>query len=257
MQQQSTLTIVFAYIAAAYIGACVLYLIGSPLAGRPWASYLRTLPREALYVRSASAGRRTVVFGVSALLMTVVLWMWKPFGAVCGEDGAPRLSSLMTRSKLPIAVIRTSRGDIEVELYSDLAPRHVENFLKHCKSGYYKGTIFHRIIKDFMIQGGDPNGDGTGGATADGQPLALEVSSDLKHLRGVLSMARSADPDSAGSQFFICHKDSPFLDGNYSAFGMVIKGLDVVDSIANAKTDSKDRPEDPITIFDVSVKGSA
>ena len=127
-------------------------------------------------------------------------------------------------------------GVIEIELYPEIAPITVENFLKLCKSGFYNGTFFHRVIRGFVIQGGDPTGTGMGGPgwNIKGVFASNGVKNDLKHKRGVLSMARAGHPDSAGSQFFIMHDDAPHLDGDYAGFGMVKSGMDVVDSIVSA-----------------------
>lgn len=135
-------------------------------------------------------------------------------------------------------------GKIKLELYPDKAPITVENFTKLVKDGFYDGLIFHRVIKDFMIQGGDPHGTGMGGAKdkIKGEFLMNGVPNDLRHERGVISMARAQNPNSASSQFFIVHKDSFFLDGQYAAFGRVVEGMDTVDEIANVKTDFSDRP---------------
>ena len=143
-----------------------------------------------------------------------------------------------------VATIKTSMGDIKVVLFPDAAPKAVENFTTHAENGYYDGVIFHRVIPDFMIQGGDPNGNGTGGSSQriKGEFSANGVQNDLKHTRGVLSMARSSAMDSASSQFFIMHADSEHLDGDYAAFGRVIEGMDVVDAIAAVETDANDRP---------------
>ena len=135
-------------------------------------------------------------------------------------------------------------GKIKLELYPDKAPITVENFTKLVKDGFYDGLIFHRVIKDFMIQGGAPQGTGMGGAKdkIKGEFLMNGVPNDLRHERGVISMARAQNPNSASSQFFIVHKDSFFLDGQYAAFGRVVEGMDTVDEIANVKTDFSDRP---------------
>lgn len=135
-------------------------------------------------------------------------------------------------------------GKIKLELYPDKAPITVENFTKLVKDGFYDGLIFHRVIKDFMIQGGDPQGTGMGGAKdkIKGEFLMNGIPNDLRHERGVISMARAQNPNSASSQFFIVHKDSFFLDGQYAAFGRVVEGMDTVDEIANVKTDFSDRP---------------
>ena len=135
--------------------------------------------------------------------------------------------------------------EIKIELYPDVAPATVENFVNLVKDGFYDGLIFHRVIPGFMIQGGCPQGTGMGGPghTIKGEFAANGVKNDLKHTRGVLSMARSGNPNSAGSQFFIMHADAPHLDGQYAAFGKVIEGMDVVDEIASVPTDYSDRPK--------------
>ena len=135
--------------------------------------------------------------------------------------------------------------EIKIELYPDVAPATVENFVNLVRDGFYDGLIFHRVIPGFMIQGGCPQGTGMGGPghTIKGEFAANGVKNDLKHTRGVLSMARSGNPNSAGSQFFIMHADAPHLDGQYAAFGKVIEGMDVVDEIAAVPTDYSDRPK--------------
>ncbi len=148
-------------------------------------------------------------------------------------------------SKNPIVTIKMSTGDImKIELYPDIAPKTVENFVSLVSKGFYDGLIFHRVINGFMIQGGDPEGTGMGGPgySIPGEFAQNGFENNLKHTEGVISMARSMDPNSAGSQFFIMHKTSPHLDGSYAAFGKVIEGLDVVDKIATVKTDWSDRP---------------
>ena len=133
---------------------------------------------------------------------------------------------------------------IRAELYPEVAPNTVKNFISLAGKGYYDGLIFHRVIKGFMIQGGCPNGNGMGGPgySIKGEFSQNGFQNDLKHTAGVLSMARSMMPNSAGSQFFIMHKDAPHLDGAYAAFGMVIDGMDVVNKIAETRTDYSDRP---------------
>ena len=133
---------------------------------------------------------------------------------------------------------------IKIELYPDVAPITVANFEKLVNEGFYDGLIFHRVISGFMIQGGDPQGTGMGGSSEKikGEFLANGVPNNLKHTRGVISMARSQNPDSASSQFFIMHKDAPHLDGQYAAFGRVVGGMETVDEIAETKTDFRDRP---------------
>lgn len=133
---------------------------------------------------------------------------------------------------------------IELELYEEIAPKTVENFAKLAEQGFYDNLIFHRVINGFMIQGGCPKGTGTGGPgyTIKGEFSKNGFNNPLKHTRGVISMARAMDPNSAGSQFFIMHKDSPHLDGSYAAFGKVISGIEVVDKIAECETDFRDKP---------------
>lgn len=144
----------------------------------------------------------------------------------------------------PIVTLTTNQGVIKLELYPEIAPNTVNNFIDLIGKGFYNGIIFHRVIEGFMIQGGDPLGRGTGGPgySIKGEFAANGFKNGLKHERGVISMARSMMPDSAGSQFFIMHKTSPHLDGQYAAFGKVIEGIDVVDKIAQTPTDYSDRP---------------
>ena len=145
----------------------------------------------------------------------------------------------------PIVTITMENGDvIKAELYPEIAPNTVNNFISLIKKGYYDGLIFHRVIYGFMIQGGCPNGNGMGGPGYDikGEFSSNGFKNDLKHTEGVLSMARSMMPDSAGSQFFIMHKNSPHLDGQYAAFGKITEGMDVVNKIAECDVDYSDRP---------------
>ena len=145
----------------------------------------------------------------------------------------------------PIVTLTMDDGSvIKLELYPETAPITVENFVSLIKKGFYDGLIFHRVINGFMIQGGDPQGTGMGGPGYEikGEFASNGVKNDLKHERGVISMARAMNPDSAGSQFFIMHQDAPYLDGQYAAFGKVIEGIDVVDKIATVKTNYSDRP---------------
>ena len=143
-----------------------------------------------------------------------------------------------------VTITMKDGGVMSGELYPDIAPITVENFKKLADEKFYDGLTFHRIIKGFMIQGGDPEGTGMGGPgyTIKGEFASNGVQNDLKHTRGVLSMARTMDPDSAGSQFFIMHQDAPHLDGEYAAFGKVIEGMDVVDAIAGVRTNYSDKP---------------
>lgn len=147
--------------------------------------------------------------------------------------------------KNPVVTITMENGDImKVELYPEIAPNTVNNFLSLAGKGFYDGLIFHRVISGFMIQGGDPEGSGMGGPGYEirGEFRQNGFQNELKHLRGVLSMARAMDPDSAGSQFFIMHADAPYLDGQYAAFGKLIEGEETLDRIAGVKTDHSDRP---------------
>ena len=155
-----------------------------------------------------------------------------------------------------MVVIEMENGrQIKLELYPDKAPVTVENFLKLVKDGFYDGLIFHRVIKDFMIQGGDPQGTGMGGPGwhIKGEFLQNGVVNPIKHTRGVISMARAMDPNSAGSQFFIMHQDAPHLDGGYAAFGHVVSGMDVVDEIAAVPTDWNDKPRTPVVMEKVEI----
>jgi peptidyl-prolyl cis-trans isomerase B (cyclophilin B) len=157
----------------------------------------------------------------------------------------------------PIVTIQMKDGGVmKAELYPDIAPESVKNFVDLASKGFYNGLIFHRVIPGFMIQGGDPQGTGMGGPgyTIKGEFAANGFRNDLKHTRGVLSMARAMDPNSAGSQFFIMHEDSPHLDGQYAAFGKVIEGIEVVDKIASVKTDYNDRPLEPQQIEFMTVQ---
>ena len=143
-----------------------------------------------------------------------------------------------------IRIIMENGKEMEAELYPDVAPRTVANFVELIKEKFFDGIIFHRVIRGFMIQGGDPTGTGMGGSkkTIPGEFLANGFVNELKHERGVLSMARTNDPNSASSQFFIMHEDAPHLDGHYAAFGKITKGIEVVDEIASVRTDFRDKP---------------
>lgn len=157
----------------------------------------------------------------------------------------------------PIVTIEMNNGHIiKVELYPEVAPNTVNNFISLVNRGFYNGLIFHRVIEGFMIQGGCPLGVGTGGPgySIKGEFSGNRFDNPLKHTRGVISMARSMMPNSAGSQFFIMHQNAPHLDGQYAAFGKVIEGMDVVDEIATSKTDERDRPLVPQMMKQVSVE---
>ena len=157
----------------------------------------------------------------------------------------------------PIVRITMDSGKvIRLELYPETAPITVENFLDLIKKGFYNGLTFHRIISGFMIQGGDPDGNGMGGPgySIKGEFKSNGVDNPLKHEKGVISMARSMDPNSAGSQFFIMHEAAPHLDGQYAAFGKVIEGLDVVDEIASVETGFQDAPVEKVIMEKVEVE---
>lgn len=163
----------------------------------------------------------------------------------------------LTSPDAEVAVLDTSLGKITIEFFSSAAPKHVANFKQLARSGFYNGTQFHRVIPGFMIQGGDPNSkdtdfsdDGTGKS---GQLLKAEFSS-IPHKRGIVSMARGGDPDSASCQFFIVHKDSPHLDNQYSVFGRVVSGLDTLDKIAGVKTGARDHPVAPVILKKVTIE---
>ena len=160
-------------------------------------------------------------------------------------------------SKNPIVTITMENGDtIRAELYPDVAPNTVNNFISLIRKGFYDGTVFHRVIKGFMLQGGDPEGTGTGGPgySIRGEFTSNGFQNDLLHTPGVLSMARTMIPDSAGSQFFIMHDNAPHLDGDYAAFGMVTEGMEIVNAIAETPTDFQDRPRTPQVMKTVTVE---
>lgn len=145
----------------------------------------------------------------------------------------------------PIVTIEMENGDVmKAELYPEIAPNTVNNFISLVNKGFYDGVIFHRVIRGFMIQGGDPQGTGVGGSgySIKGEFSYNGFANDLKHTKGVLSMARTMEPNSAGSQFFIMHETSPHLDGQYAAFGKVVEGEDIIDKIAAVATDYMDKP---------------
>ena len=157
----------------------------------------------------------------------------------------------------PIVTFEMENGDVmKAELYPEIAPNTVNNFISLVKKGFYDGLIFHRVISGFMIQGGDPKGIGVGGPGygIKGEFLQNGFKNELRHSRGVLSMARSGNPNSAGSQFFIMHEDSPHLDGGYAAFGKLIEGIEVVDKICSVRTDWNDKPRIPQVMKKVTVE---
>jgi peptidyl-prolyl cis-trans isomerase B (cyclophilin B) len=164
---------------------------------------------------------------------------------------------MSTANAKEVVTIKTTEGEMVVELWPEVAPKTVENFKTLAKKGYYDGTCFHRVIKDFMIQGGDPltkdlSQEGRWGTGGPGYQIKAEFN-DRHHDRGVLSMARSSDPDSAGSQFFICHGNARFLDRQYTAFGKVIKGDDVLEKIATTPTRKPDRPNKRMGIESIKI----
>ena len=157
----------------------------------------------------------------------------------------------------PIVTFEMENGDVmKAELYPEIAPNTVNNFISLVKKGFYDGLIFHRVISGFMIQGGDPKGIGIGGPGygIKGEFLQNGFKNELKHSRGVLSLARAGNPDSAGSQFFIMHEDSPHLDGGYAAFGKLIEGIEVVDKICSVRVDWNDKPRIPQVMKKVTVE---
>jgi peptidyl-prolyl cis-trans isomerase B (cyclophilin B) len=180
---------------------------------------------------------RTVRVAVAIYMMLGGAWCLGTVVLAAGETGS---------GKAPKAVIKTKFGDMEIAFFPEKAPNHVQNFIKLAKSGYYNGTIFHRVIPGFMIQGGDPNTKDpkkpeTYGMGGPSEKLKAEFN-DTPHRRGIVSMARSNDPNSAGSQFFIVVKDSNFLDRQYTAFGEVVKGMEVADKIVNLPRNARDLP---------------
>ncbi len=189
----------------------------------------------------------TLVLGGSLLL---------GMGTLFAADKAP--AGKVEGAKGPKATIKTKFGDMDVVLFPEKAPKHVENFIALAKSGFYNGTIFHRVIPGFMIQGGDPNTKDlnkpeTYGQGGPSQKLKAEFN-DIPHRRGILSMARTNDPNSAGSQFFIVVKDSNFLDGQYTVFGEVVKGMEVADKIVSLPKNSHDLPNERAEITVVVVE---
>lgn len=213
---------------------------------------------------------RTRLFAIWAFLGLALLVLMAGCGSKPGASGgaatspspassAEDSSSAGQPSKStshPIVTFEMQNGGIiKAELYPEVAPNTVNNFISLINKGFYDGLIFHRVIPGFMIQGGDPEGTGTGGPgySIKGEFLANGFTNDLKHTRGVLSMARANDPDSAGSQFFIMTDAAESLDGSYAAFGKVTEGMDVVDAIAALERDSNDRPKEPPVIKKVTV----
>jgi peptidyl-prolyl cis-trans isomerase B (cyclophilin B) len=197
---------------------------------------------------------------MKAINLIYVLGLFASVLATAAED-AKTNSAAAAPAPAPaakeVAVIKTSEGTMVVEFFPDVAPGHVKNFMDLAGKGFYDGTCFHRVIKGFMIQGGDPNtknedAKNTWGQGGPGYTIKAEFNSK-HHTRGVLSMARTSDPNSAGSQFFICHGDATFLDGQYTVFGQLIKGDDVLDKIANTPTEPPDRPIKRVNIDSIKI----
>ncbi|AJY76684.1 peptidylprolyl isomerase [Paenibacillus beijingensis] len=193
---------------------------------------------------SGFKSRRAVIFLLFAAILAITAGCGNKPSNVTGSGSSG--GSADSDVKHPVVTIEMDSGKtIRLELYPEVAPNTVNNFISLVNKGFYNGTVFHRVIPGFMIQGGDPEGTGAGGP---GYSIAGEFSgngfkNDLKHTRGVLSMARSQHPNSAGSQFFIMVADAPHLDGQYAAFGKVTEGMEVVDEIVNLPRDSQDKPE--------------
>ena len=187
-----------------------------------------------------------------AIFLLALLFIVTLFSAGCKEG------SVLTEEEVlkgnPVVEMTTSMGVMKIELYSDVAPKHAWNFVKLTQDGFYNGLIFHRIIKNFMIQGGDPDGTGMGGP---GYTVPAEFS-DKKHINGTLAAARKGGPanpkkESSGSQFYICHGSPSHLDGEYTIYGQVIEGLEVVDKIATTKTGARDKPAEDVIIESIKV----
>ena len=184
-------------------------------------------------------------------MLTAVLLLTAAFG--CAKKDNKEEPAVQN----PVATITMKDGGVmKLELYPDVAPNTVNNFISLANSGFYDGLTFHRVIANFMIQGGDPMGNGSGdpGYSIKGEFSSNGFQNDLKHTRGVISMARAKDPDSAGSQFFIMHADAPHLDGEYAAFGMLTEGFTELDKIAMSKTDYYDMPLTPVVIDTIRVE---
>lgn len=185
--------------------------------------------------------KRIALYALAIILIGIVAGALSFTGYFVGDD------NMANR----IAVFDTSRGTFKVELFEDNAPKTAGNFISLVEKGFYDGLVFHRVIDDFMIQGGDPRGDGTGGP---GYTIDDEFGEGLKHdTRGILSMA-NAGPDTGGSQFFITLVPTPWLDGKHAIFGKVVEGMDVIDTIGNVQTGSMDRPVEPVTMNKITLE---
>lgn len=199
--------------------------------------------------------RRIMIYQVAMMFVlggSLLLGMGVSFAADKAQAGKVEVA------KVSKAIIKTKFGEMEIVFFPDKAPKHVENFISLAKSGFYNGTIFHRVIPGFMIQGGDPNTKDpnkpeTYGQGGPSQRLKAEFN-DIPHRRGILSMARTSDPNSAGSQFFIVVKDSNFLDGQYTVFGEVVRGMEVADKIVSAPRNNRDLPTERVELTVVVVE---
>jgi peptidyl-prolyl cis-trans isomerase B (cyclophilin B) len=194
---------------------------------------------------------------MKAIQLLCAFSLFAAVAAVRAEDAKTNAAPAQAAVTNEVAVIKTTEGTMVLEFYPDAAPNHVANFKKLARQGFYDGQCFHRVIKGFMIQGGDPNTKDeakkdTWGQGGPGYTIKAEFNSK-HHARGILSMARTPDPNSAGSQFFICHGDCGQLDGQYTVFGNLIKGLDVLDKIAETPTEGPDRPVKRVNIDSIQI----
>ncbi|MEZ2716446.1 peptidylprolyl isomerase [Niallia circulans] len=199
--------------------------------------------------------RGGIVFFLSLVLLLLLSGCGTTKSEPSKEENTTQAKVISPDDYPIVTITMEDNSTITLELYPDKAPNTVNNFVSLVNKGFYDGLIFHRIIPDFMIQGGDPNGNGTGGLgySIKGEFSENGFENDLKHERGVISMARSQLPDSAGSQFFIMVADAPHLDGEYAPFGKVIEGMDVVDKIVSSKRDKNDKPVEEIKMKQVTV----
>ncbi|AYV66480.1 MULTISPECIES: peptidylprolyl isomerase [Niallia] len=199
--------------------------------------------------------RGGIVFFLSLVLLLLLSGCGTTKSEPSNEENTTQAKVISPDDYPIVTITMEDNSTITLELYPDKAPNTVNNFVSLVNKGFYDGLIFHRIIPDFMIQGGDPNGNGTGGPgySIKGEFSENGFENDLKHERGVISMARSQLPDSAGSQFFIMVADAPHLDGEYAPFGKVIEGMDVVDKIVSSKRDKNDKPVEEIKMKQVTV----
>ena len=194
---------------------------------------------------------------MKAIHLLCAFSLFAAVAATKADDAKTNSAAAKPAEAKEVAIVKTSEGTMVLEFYPDLAPGHVENFKKLAKKGFYDGTCFHRVIKGFMIQGGDPNTKDESAKNSWGQGgpgYTIKAEFNAKHhARGILSMARTSDPNSAGSQFFICHGDAGFLDGQYTVFGKLIKGDDVLEKIGTAATEGPDRPVKRVTVESVKI----